>query len=256
VNSYHHETIQTPSGPSLLQNHWEEGGPEVPPSDHSRAAGHDAGSPPKKQRIRWAEAVGRTFGRLTVLSVGKTEASGQRRVACQCTCGQQAEVSSCGLATGHTTSCGCFQLERTRSRHTTHGQSGSPEFWVWWAMWQRTGDVNHPSYDQYGGRGVSVCAEWGDFACFFADMGPRPSSAHSLDRIDNNAGYCRENCRWATKVEQANNMRSNRFLEYGGQRMTVASWTRYLGWPKYTLISRLKLGWTPERALTQTPQNK
>lgn len=93
------------------------------------------------------------------------------------------------------------------SKNKKHGMSKSPEFTAWVNLRARCEKVNHPSYKDYGGRGIEVCERWQKFENFFEDMGLRPSNEHSLDRTDNNGNYEPNNCRWATKKQQQANRR-------------------------------------------------
>lgn len=146
------------------------------------------------------DLTGQRFARLVVL---REDGRMGPAVAwlCQCDCGQRKRVRSDHLRQSRVRSCGCFQLE-TR---TTHGMTGSPEYEAWVSMWQRTRNANHPAAHRYVGRGITVADEWRSFEAFFAELGPRPSSKHSLDRIDNSLGYQPGNCRWTTQVEQLRN---------------------------------------------------
>ena len=123
---------------------------------------------------------------------------------------------------------------------------------TWWAMKSRCYNKNHIHYDAYGGRGIKVCDRWlgkNGFENFYADMYPRPNNA-TLDRIDNNKDYCPENCRWGSKMEQANNTRRNRRIEYDGRILTTAQWARELGIPYRTLQTRIRRGMRLEKALS------
>jgi hypothetical protein len=128
-----------------------------------------------------------------------------------------------------------------------------PERSVWRGMKSRCFNPNEKSYKNYGGRGVTVCERWEDFNNFYEDMGPRPSDKHSIDRIDNDGDYCLENCRWATRVEQNRNCRSNRLWVYQGKKQTISMWAEDTGLSYDTLYRRWTLGWEIERILTTIP---
>jgi hypothetical protein len=101
----------------------------------------------------------------------------------------------------------------------------------WGRMHERCEKPDAPAYCKYGGRGIHVCARWASFKNFLADMGSRPSSDHSVDRIDNNGDYTPNNCRWATRLEQAANTRQNRILEHRGLKLHLSEWSRRTGIP-------------------------
>ncbi|MEG7359958.1 hypothetical protein [Pseudomonas citronellolis] len=121
-------------------------------------------------------------------------------------------------------------------------------------MIDRSTNPANKRYADYHGRGITVCESWMTFANFLTDMGEKPDGT-SLDRIDNDAGYFKENCRWATSLEQMNNTRRNSFVEYLGKRQTVSQWAAQLGIPEGTLRSRINRGWSPEDAM-QKPVSK
>jgi hypothetical protein len=137
----------------------------------------------------------------------------------------------------------------------THGMRNSPEYAAWRAMLVRCHTPTAQAYHNYGARGVHVCDRWRhSFENFYADMGPRPSPDHSIDRINNEAGYSPDNCRWATLQQQAVNKRTNVYLEYDGHRLTVAEWSRRVGIAKWCIRARLRAGWTVVDALTRPPR--
>lgn len=119
-------------------------------------------------------------------------------------------------------------------------------------MIERCCDENNGSFHRYGGRGIRVCAQWlASYDSFLADMGPRPSPEHSLDRINNNGNYEPGNCRWATRHQQNRNRSDNIVLELDGRRKILADWARGLGITKQALRFRLSSSdWTYRDALT------
>jgi hypothetical protein len=120
---------------------------------------------------------------------------------------------------------------------------------TWENMLQRVKNPKNPRWDSYGGAGITVCDRWLIYENFLADMGERPEGT-TLDRFpDNNGNYEPSNCRWATPLEQQNNMRSNRILEYQGRKQPIRMWARELNLNFSTLAKRIGRGWTPDEAL-------
>lgn len=130
-----------------------------------------------------------------------------------------------------------------------------PEYAVWSSMKARCLNPNSQQYKNYGERGIKVCERWMLFENFFADMGERPSSKHSLGRLENDGNYDPSNCAWQTKQEQDNNKRTNVFLEFNGVKLTVAQWAKRIGLNTDTLWMRINAGWSVEKALTKTNRN-
>lgn len=117
-------------------------------------------------------------------------------------------------------------------------------------MIQRCTNPKDRAFPAYGGRGILVCESWMTFDNFIRDMGLRTSPHHSLERIDNSKGYSKENCRWATRLEQVRNTRRNVILEHDGKRMCLLDWAKHIGMPYNRLRSRIRYGWDTARALT------
>jgi hypothetical protein len=193
------------------------------------------------RRTRLINLTGQRFGRLLVTGRGQNS-NGRVRWAYLCDCGQIGLASTGNLRSGGSLSCGCIRAERRVEVSTTHGMSITPEFRAWATMQQRCENPRNPRYRHYGGRGIRVCDRWQLFENFYADMGKRPTSKHSIDRIDNNGHYAPENCRWATNQEQLQNTRRNVYVELHGERMTVAEAARRSGLYVHTLYARLERG--------------
>lgn len=203
---------------------------------------------------RKRDLIGERFSRLKVL---KEDSEGRPRVhwLCECDCGVTVTVASNNLTNGHTQSCGCFKAERWSATVTSHGLSRKykAEYGIWKKMRARCSSVTDVQYVDYGGRGIKVDQAWESFASWLGDVGPRPSTKHSLNRIDNDGPYAKHNCEWATAKEQANNRRSNKFITVSGERMTVAQASARFGVKYATLQRRLK-NKTPEEACGVTLQ--
>lgn len=201
------------------------------------------------------DLTGRRFGRLEVLALSHINEHRRKMWRCRCDCGAERVVASHHLTEGTSTSCGCYAREAASKRQkingTTHGRSRTPIYKTWVNMKQRCANPRHPLYQFYGARGVTVCARWLDsFEAFAADMGERPDNSLSLDRIDVTGSYEPGNCRWATIHQQANNTRLNRYLEFGGKRLTITQWSRETGLAHKTIAGRVKHGWPVDKALT------
>lgn len=185
-----------------------------------------------------ADLSGRRFGRLTVL--GRSDRNDGRWVA-RCDCGAETRVPRTRLETGGTRSCGCLARDEAGLAKLTHGASRDVDparrrlYGIWAAIKRRCTNPRVQEYRLYGGRGITVCDRWlRDFAAFEADMGPRPSPKHTVDRVDVNGPYSPENCRWATwKVQQRN--RRNNILVDG---RTLTEWAEELGVGYWTLRAR------------------
>lgn len=197
--------------------------------------------------------VGQTFGRLTVVERAGTAVHGEHaKWRCLCECGNCCYIRSNDLTSGKVKSCGCWNREQARNRFTKHGARHTSEYAIFVLMRQRCKNPNNHAFKDYGARGITL--EWETFEQFIHDMGPRPSPHHTIDRIDNNGSYNKDNCRWATWKEQANNRRPRRrklFLTYQGETLNLSQWAERSGFSYNAIRSRMLLGWNPERILTE-----
>jgi len=155
---------------------------------------------------------GDAYGKLTIIKEVEARlynSRSQRQVECKCSCGNVITVTLNGLRTGNTKSCGCAFISMLKKKGTHH-MSNTPEYKTWAKIIQRCNNKKSRDYGLYGGRGITVCKEWKDsFQSFFNDMGKRPYGM-SIDRVDNDAGYCKSNCRWAKNCEQSQNKRTTK----------------------------------------------
>jgi hypothetical protein len=156
---------------------------------------------------KFINRTGMRYGRLCVLSDAGVGANKKRMWRCFCDCGGEVVVTSGSLATGNTRSCGCYHRERI----TQHGGWKQPSYNTWRAMLRRCQNPEDKDYLRYGARGITVCPEWQDYVRFVSDMG-EPAEGQTLDRIDNEQGYFKENCRWASGHTQAVNSRRRKSI--------------------------------------------
>lgn len=197
------------------------------------------------------DLVGKIFSRLTVLeSVGSS--NGYINYKCQCSCGEITIVQSRHLNNGRTKSCGCLHKEVAKDRglsNKRHGLTRTPTYTVWVNLIGRCSNPKNPRYKDYGERGITVCLEWRVFENFLRDMGEKPSGL-SLEREDNNLGYSKDNCVWATRFEQGANKRNSKVLYINGMPVIQAQAERDLGLKPGTLKYWLKTG----KAFKEFPQ--
>lgn len=192
---------------------------------------------PLQTRLR-IDLSGRRFARLMVVRPLGTRWN-KVYWLCRCDCGGWNAVSTGSLKWGQTESCGCLYRDTRGATTRTHGLSHTPEYRVWKGMIARCENRARDFYPRYGGRGIKVCRRWRkSFPAFLADLGPRPSSRHTLDRIDNDRDYAPTNCRWATNEEQGQNTSRTRKLTINGVTLGVNAWARRLHLAKKTVLAR------------------
>lgn len=193
---------------------------------------------------------GTKFGLLVVLALSpeKGGADRHRRYHVRCVCGREYVVSGHNLKNGQQ-SCGCTTAELLSATARKHGLYGHALHRIWTGMRTRCNNPRARDYARYGGRGITICERWNDFAAFVQDMDNRPSPKHVLDRIDNDGPYAPENCRWVTLTESARNRRDTLRLTVGGVTRSLAEWSELTGLPQHLIRHRLKRGWKHEECL-------
>ena len=222
-------------------------GNEVIVKSNSLLANHTTSCGCYNKEIISANILNQKFDRLLVIEkLDERYSNGGIAWRCVCDCGNETIVTTSSIVSGRTTSCGCYNKEKSRS----HGMSHTSEYKVWTGMVTRCSDESHKSFDNYGKRGIQICDRWlNSFENFYTDMAPRPSLDHTIDRIDNDGNYEPNNCRWATWEEQANNRRTNVYYEYNGETLTLSQISRREGIGRATLENRLSSGLSLEEAV-------
>lgn len=211
---------------------------------------------------KFIDLTGERYGRLTVLRrSSKTHTpNGTPQVywECLCDCGNNATVTSNDLRSGHTKSCGCLNVERSRSANITHGGRRTRLYNIWNNMKQRCINPKGTMYEYYGGRGISVCSDWLNSFSSFQNWAFSSGYADdlTLDRFDNDGDYCPENCHWIPMCEQAKNRRNIHQLTFNEKTMSVTEWGEATGFGYHVIKDRLRHGWSVERALTEPIAHK
>lgn len=202
-----------------------------------------------------SDVIGTAYGRLTVISPALS-AGKERRWLCSCSCGASHISHERNLKRGRAQSCGCLQKEAVRALRHEHGFGRTDEYRIWLGIKARCTNPAAKDFARYGAKGIKIAARWLDFFCFLADMGPRPTREHSIDRSPNNEGdYEPGNCRWATRAEQQRNKVKTRTLAIDGVTLSVADWAEKNGINIRTAQQRIRKGWDVYLAVT-TPTNK
>ena len=198
---------------------------------------------------------GEQYGRLTV--VCRSDKTGY--FVCTCECGQTKHIYGGHLRKGKIKSCGCLHRELASQNMTCqklkHGMAGTKIYGIWSSMIGRCRNPYHHAYKSYGARGITINKRWLEFDQFYKDMGDPPPK-HSLERIDNNKGYTKDNCKWATTKEQMNNRRSCKFITFNGTTQSISMWADSLKVPRTLLYDRLNAGWSIERTFTEPKRQR
>lgn len=193
---------------------------------------------------------GQKFGRWTVLEKSDKRSNGQYWL-CKCDCGTIKEVSQTSLRNGRSTSCGCYHREEAKSigeRSKKHGDFGTHLYGVWAGMKRRCFNKNAKFYDDYGGRGITVCDEWLEYIPFKEwALSTGYHEGVSLERKNVNGDYCPDNCEWIPLSQQNDNKRNTIYIEYEGLCYTLKDIAEATGLKLRTIKGRYERGWTPEQ---------
>lgn len=201
--------------------------------------------------------IGRKFSRLTVIErIAKT-----RKVICKCECGVVKEYYLENIKRASTKSCGCLNIElaipkirKAIEGNIKHGMSHMgrrhPIYNSWQHMKDRVLNPRSANYKYYGGRGIKICKTWLNFENFKKDMEETWEKGLTIERVDNDGDYCKENCKWADRKTQNRNHRGNRF--YKG--LCFADWEKKKKWKEGTITKRVNRGWPVERAVSEEPR--
>lgn len=193
--------------------------------------------------------IGIKYGRLVAVSEVGLGNKGMI-YSFKCDCGNYKNISGAQVRSGKASSCGCLRSEMTSKKNTTHGHAGTPEYETWQGMKNRCCNKNAPVYKNYGGRGITLCDKWQTFEGFLEDMGKRPNGC-TLERLDNNKGYEKSNCVWATIEQQARNTRQNKFITFNGETLCMTDWAKKTGIPYPTIQDRRRKGLSPSEILAR-----
>lgn len=193
--------------------------------------------------------INKRYGRLLVKTFAGRNESGNLKWNCICSCGARKVVTTSNLLGGTCPSCGCYKQDILIQRNTIHGKSHLPEHGIWVGMRTRCSAPACSCWSGYGGRGIKVCKRWESFENFYLDMGPRPTSEHTLERVDNNGNYSPTNCIWATRKVQGRNKRNVPKFKCQGRECSVAEWAEITGIHPETLRKRVRR-WGIQRAIS------
>ena len=188
--------------------------------------------------------VGKRFGRLVVKKLDYIDPAHYTHWICQCDCGKVVSVRRNQLTSGDSVSCGCYHKEHNHEFGKKHGLTNNPLYTVWAGIKARCLNPKASNYKRYGGRGISICAEWkNDFKAFYDwAVSNGYQNGLTIDRIDNGGNYEPNNCRWVTRITQQNNTRRNKIFEYKGIKHSIKEWSRILGVNHETLRYRIQTG--------------
>jgi hypothetical protein len=194
--------------------------------------------------------IGKRFHKFTIIKE-VTQRGKNRRFLCRCSCGQETEQYLLNINhsnRGHVRGCrNCAKFGRRK----IHGKSETREYRIWVNMKARCDNKKDMHYKNYGGRGITYDSKWATFGGFWNDMRDGYISNLTIDRVNNDGNYCKENCKWSTRGEQNTNQRQNVFIKYNNTVDTVTGWARRLGISRATLDYRIKHGWSIQKSFSK-----
>lgn len=201
--------------------------------------------------------LGDKIGRLTIIRELE-QVNYIRKFICKCDCGKEVVkwLKHLRHTYGRVSSCGCVSREMIIKQSTTHNKTYTITYGCWLSMRRRCYDKKMDSYPRYGGRGIVVSEDWMNFENFIRDMGERPSTKHSIDRIDLNGNYEKGNCRWATQLEQGRNKSTNRIIEYNGELKILKDWANELGVDQSYIGKNIRAGKSMEYIVERIKKRK
>lgn len=211
--------------------------------------------PPKILGLIPDPHIGEKFGMLTILAAERRPRKSNPKYLdiiyhVQCECGATSTPLRWDVLAGRVVSCGCFNRKKLRESNITHGHAidrhKNATYRAWLSIKDRTLRKKNLQWKNYGGRGITICEEWMKFENFLNDMGECPPGL-TIDRIDNDKGYYKENCRWATHSQQARNRRTTILLTYDNRTLPLATWAELQNVNYHYFWKKYKLGMNPDQ---------
>lgn len=198
---------------------------------------------------KYKDRIGEKHNKLTIVGYVVGTKNKNARFLVECECGTNKSIACRDVVSSHSRSCGCHKIDaaiknlekivpKRNQDRTDHPLSYSS----WVSMLARVTDERHVFYKHYGGRGITIDPRWHDFKEFYKDMGDRPRKGMSLERIDNDKGYYKENCKWATTKEQSRNRRNSKPQTYKGETLFIQDWSERYNVPVRKLYKLVDSG--------------
>ncbi len=182
------------------------------------------------------EVLGKKFNSWTVLDRVENK-NGEIRYFCRCDCGIIKILYKSSFVCGSSKQCNDCSL---KSRRKTN-KSKNPQYYTWKKMIDRCENIQDKRYKNYGGRGIKVSDDWHIFEKYIMDIGERPSKIHTIDRINNDGNYCKENFKWSTPRQQSNNRSNNKYIFFNGEKFTLSQMAQKLNIRKNVFSNFVRL---------------